>query len=222
MSHTLKTKSAEEKLKLFKKYKVTLNNQYKLDDDGKYVLTSEQINDVVEKMIDVKENETTKIVKARIKGRFVDIVVYEDIIDLEAMSQSSRRKVVGKYIKLIFACSNIKTIDGKTIGIKSRGGVGKMHFNEKQKIALFAGDMVQIGVPTLVVKDVRKTKVKWHYYDSYIAFDNKVFYGNINIKEANGDFSFYDINKIKEVEVTSALNKQGDSNLNNNITNSNE
>ena len=82
--------------------------------------------------------------------------------------------------------------------------------------------MIQIGVPTLVVKDVRKTKVKWHYYDSYIAFDNRVFYGNINIKEANGEFSFYDINKIKEVEVTSALNKQGDSNLNNNITNSNK
>ena len=80
---------------------------------------------------------------------------------------------------------------------------------------------LRIGVLQSDGPDYQNNHIHWFYYDSYIAFENKVYYGCINIKETNNDYNFYDINKIKEVETSTPLNMERGSNLNNNITNDN-
>ena len=191
------------------------------DINRKLVLSDKQIDVAVQRIIKKKKKYGTDIITTIINGEIITAVKYRKLIDLERPSPSSRRKITKRYILKAFGGRGIKTTDGKTITVKSTGGADKMNFQSKHKISLYIDDLIRIGVLQSDGPDYQNNHIHWFYYDSYIAFENKVYYGCINIKETNNEYNFYDINKIKEVETSTPLNMERGSNLNNNITNDN-
>ena len=143
-----------------------------------------------------------------INGKEVTVVKYRELIDLDKLSPSSRRKVVREYIKKVFSESLIETVDGKLVGVRSTGGAKKMLFKNKQRLALYAGELVQTAQLSAYKHDDSNDKVNWLYYDSYIAFGGTIYYGRINIKITDDNLSFYEINKIKDVETSTGSNGQ--------------
>ena len=84
----------------------------------------------------------------------------------------------------------------------------KILFISKQRIALYAGELVQTAQLSAYKHDDNNDKVNWLYYDSYISFGDVIYYGRINIKITGDNLSFYEINKIKEVETSTGSNGQ--------------
>ena len=187
------------------------------DPNGKLVLSNEQIDKAVRRIINKKKKNKTMTFTMSINGKEVTVVKYRELIDLDKLSPSSRRKVTKRYILKAFEESAVKTIDGRAITVKSTGGADKMNFQSKHKLSLFIDDLIRTGCLRSNGPDYHNGLIHWYYYDSFFAFGNKVLYGNINIKEIDGEYSFYDINKIKEVDTSTPLNMERGSNLNINI-----
>ena len=188
------------------------------DSNGKLILSDKQINKAVQKIINKKKKRKTMTFTMSLNNKEVTVVKYQELIDLDRLSPSSRRKVTKRYILKAFEESTVETVDGRTIIVKSTGGADKMNFQSKHKISLFIDDLIRTGNPNSNGPDYQNDCIHWYYYDSFFAFGNKVLCGNINIKEVNGIYSFYDINKIKEVDTSTPLNMERGSNLNTNIT----
>ena len=178
------------------------------DINGKLVLSDEQVNKTVQRIINKKKKYGTSTFIIQINGKEVTVVKYRELIDLDKLSPSSRRKVVREYIKRVFLESTIKTIDNKTIIIKSTSGAKKILFANKQRIVLYIEDLIRDGMFLRTGPDYGNELVVWHYYDCYISFGKTILYGRINIKEIDNSYRFYDINKIKEVETSTGLNSQ--------------
>ena len=166
------------------------------DADGKLILSDKQIDKAVQKIIKKKKKYKTITFTMLINYKEVTVVKYRKLIDLDKLSPSSRRKVVREYLKKAFSESLIKTVDGKVVGIKSTGGAKKILFKSKQRIALYAGELVQTAQLSAYKHDDNNDKVNWLYYDSYISFGDVIYYGRINIKITGDNLSFYEINKI--------------------------
>lgn len=192
-----------------------LLENYLVDENGKFVLTSKQVSNIVFEAF-YKKNSTVSF-EICINGKSTVVIQYNEIVDLSLFSPATRRKIVKNFVIQSFKNCHVTTTDGKMVGIKSTGGADKILFQSKQEIAFFITDLVQTGIPSGSRDDYSNKNVKWFYYDSYIAFGSTIFYGKINIKEAGGLFSFYDINKIKEVETETPSNGEHSSYLINNI-----
>ena len=177
------------------------------DIDGKLVLSDEQINKTVQKIINKKKKHKTMTFTMFINGKEVTVVKYRELIDLDKYSPSSRRKITKRYIVKAFEESAVMTIDGKLITVKSMGGARKMTFKVKQKYAFFLEELIQNAKPSKRGPDYYDNRVLWFYYDSYIQIDDKVIYVLVNLKEVGGTTNFYDINKIKEVDMSATLNE---------------
>ena len=188
------------------------------DINGKLVLSDKQIDKAVQRIINKKKKHKTTTFTMPINGKEATVVKYRELINLDKLSPSSRRKVTKRYILKAFKESVVKTIDGRTITVKSTGGADKMNFQSKHELSLYIDDLIRTGCLRSNGPDYHNDLIHWYYYDSFFAFGNKVLYGNINIKEIDGECSFYDINKIKEVDTSTPLNMERGSNLNINIT----
>ena len=191
---------------------------FQKDTNGKLVLSDEQIDKAVQKIINKKKKHKTFTFTMLINDKEVTVVKFRNLVDLDKLSPSSRRKVTKRYMLKAFEGLTVKTIDGRSITVKSTGGADKMNFQSKQRISLFIDDLIRTGSLRSSGPDYHNCLIHWYYYDSFFAFENKVLYANINIKEINGEYSFYDINKIKEVDTSTPLNMERGSNLNSNIT----
>ena len=98
-------------------------------------------------------------------------------------------------------------IDGKLIMVKSTGGANKMHFQSKQNVSLFLKELIENAVPSESRKDYVDMRIRWLYYDSYITIYGIICYWLVNIKEVDGVFNFYDLNKRKEVDMSATSNR---------------
>ena len=103
------------------------------DPNGKLVLSNKQIDKAVQSIINKKKKYKTTTFAMPINGKEVTVVKYRELIDLDKLSPSSRRKVVREYIKKVFSESLIETVDGKLVGVRSTGGAKKMLFKNKQR-----------------------------------------------------------------------------------------
>ena len=177
------------------------------DINRKLVLSETQIDKAVQRIIDKKKRHKTKTFTMLIDGKEVTVVKYKILIDLDKLSPSTRRKVTKRYILNAFEGSAVKTIDGKVIAVKSTGGANKMHFQSKQSVSLFLDDLIKKATPIEYRNDYTDPRIKWLYYGSYIFFNGTIYQWLINIKEADGVFSFYDLNKRKEVDMSATSNR---------------
>ena len=177
------------------------------DPNGKLVLSDKQIDKAVQRIINKKKKHKTITFTMLINGKEVMVIKYRELIDLDKLSPSSRRKITKRYILKTFEESMVKTIDGKTITVKSMGGARKMTFKVKQKYAFFLEDLLQNAKPSKLGPDYDNSDISWLYYDSYISIDGIVYHWLINIKDVNGEYSFYDLNKRKEVDMSATLNE---------------
>ena len=177
------------------------------DINGKLVLSDEQINKTVRRIINKKKKHKTITFTMSISGKEVTVVKYRELIDLDKLSPSSRRKVVKRCVMKVLQNNHIETIDGKTVTIRSTKGADKIHFQAKQKIALFLDELIRNAIPSESRVDYENNRIQWFYYDSYISIDGVVYYWLINIRKINGIYSFYDLNKRKEVDMSATLNE---------------
>ena len=179
----------------------------KKDVDGKLVLSDKQIDMAVQRIINKKKKHKTITFPAKINGEEVIVVKYRELIDLDKLSPSSRRKITKRYILRAFEESTVRTADGRTITVKSMGGAKKMTFKAKQRLAFYLEELVRNAIPSESRNDYENNRIYWHYYDSYILVEGIVYYWLINIKEADGAFNFYDLNKKKEVDMSATSNE---------------
>ena len=177
------------------------------DADGKLILSDKQIDKAIQKIIKKKKKHKIVTFAMLINGKEITVVKYSELINLEKLSPSSRRKVTKRYILKAFERSIVKTTDGRTIVVKSMGGARKMTFKVKQKYAFFLEELIQNAIPVESRKDYDNSRICWLYYDSYILVNDIVYYWLINIKDVDGEFSFYDLNKRKEVDMSATSNE---------------
>ena len=177
------------------------------DPNGKLVLSNEQIDKTVQRTLNKKKKHKTKTFTMLINGKEVTVVKYRELIDLDKLSPSSRRKITKRCILKTFEESVVKTIDGKLIMVKSTGGANKMHFQSKQNVSLFLKELIENAVPSESRKDYVDMRIRWLYYDSYISIYGIICYWLVNIKEVDGVFNFYDLNKRKEVDMSATSNR---------------
>ena len=117
------------------------------DINGKLVLSDKQIDKAVQRIINKKKKHKTMTFPMPINGEEVTVVKYRELIDLDKLSPSSRRKITKRYILKAFEGSVVKTVDGRTIAVKSMGGARKMTFKVKQKYGFFLEDLIQNAIP---------------------------------------------------------------------------
>ena len=169
------------------------------DINGKLVLSDKQIDKAVQRIINKKKKHKTITFTMSINGKEVTVVKYRELIDLDKLSPPSRRKVVKRCVMEILQNNRVETIDGKIVTIRSTKGADKIHFQAKQKIVLFLDELIRNAIPVDSRIDYENNRIQWFYYDSYIVIDGVVYYWLINIRKIDGIYSFYDLNKRKEV-----------------------
>ena len=177
------------------------------DINGKLILSDKQIDMTVQRIINKKAKHKTITFTTSINGKEVIVVKYHKLIDLDMLSPSSRRKITKRYILRAFEGSAVKTANGRTVTIKSTGGANKMHFQSKQNITFFIDDLIRNSVFFKSGPDYYDNRVIWLYYNSYFELNGVITRVLINFKEAGETLSFYDVNKIKEVDMSATSNR---------------
>ena len=163
------------------------------DTNGKIVLSDKQIDKAVQRIINKKKKRKTVTFTMFINNQEVTVVKYRELIDLDKLSPSSRRKVVKRCVLEILQKTNVETIDGKIVTIRSTKGADKVHFQAKQRIVLFLDELIRNAIPSESRIDYDNNRIQWFYYDSYILVDGIVYYWLINIRKIGGIYSFYDV-----------------------------
>ena len=133
---------------------------FQKDTNGKLVLSDEQIDKAVQKIINKKKKHKTFTFTMLINDKEVTVVKFRNLVDLDKLSPSSRRKVTKRYMLKAFEGLTVKTIDGRSITVKSTGGADKMNFQSKQRISLFIDDLIRTGslrsIPFIIVMEPGK------------------------------------------------------------------
>lgn len=192
---------------------VTLeDDKYEKDCTNKYVLTKEDVDDVVSKMIAVKSEIDAKTVYLQIDSKIVVVANYGCIVNLESISVNSQRRIIKLFIKRIFDNSEIMTIDA--IRIKtSHSGLNKLTNAIKRNhygILLHSDYLVQTAEYVYALPDDCGRNIEYRYYRAYLSFDNRTVYSmQLNIRVDHMGAVLYDINKIKKSGWTIRLGKSG-------------
>lgn len=189
---------------------IELNDDYKKDLFGKYILNKNQIDDLVKKMVDKKIEINSKIRLVEFKGNSIVVVDYGHILDLDKLSMNTQRKLIAIFIKAIFHSFQIFTVD-KILVTTSHTGLRKLTNAVKEKdfgILLFSDSLVQTASFNHTKPDSKGRKMQYRYYDAYLSLDaSSVFSMQLNIRVDHMGAVIYDINKIKKSGWTIRLGK---------------
>ena len=184
-------------------------------------LSKVEIERIVDEMISKKKTIKTKIYKIVYQNQIINVIEYQNFINLALFSLNTRRELVKRFLLKTFKNSSIITIDGIEIHMSERSAskVSRLTYNHQQEIALFSDNLIQIAKYKNQEKS-RKEKVgMFRYYDSYIFIEEILFKAELNIfVDANG-CRLYDINKISQVDARS-YEGYGSSEINNIVNDS--
>ena len=195
-----------------KNYIVEVDNCYKKNEDGLFVLKPTDINILVDRMIAKKQEIDPSIRFIKLHDETVVVVDYGDLIDLDKLSIRSQRMVIFKFIKALFRYSEIYTTDNIQVTTsrnslkKLTNAVKKEHFN----ILLFSDSLVQTAKYKNSKADIKGRQMEYRYYDAFLSLDgDSIFSMQLNIRTDHMGATLYDINKIKKSGWTVRLGKPG-------------
>ena len=117
---------------MIKEQPLLLDN-YKADENGKLILSNKQVSNIVLNAFYKKGINVT--FETCLNGENIVVIRYNEIVDLSLYSPATRRKIVKCFVIKSFKNQQVRTVDGKVIGIKSTGGADKILFQAKQEIA---------------------------------------------------------------------------------------
>lgn len=195
-------------------------SKYGKGEDGKITLSSAQVQEVAKQMVDEKDILTPRIVSAEIDGEEIKVVGYQEVINLDDLDFVSRKEVVKQFLVETFRDAKVTTADGLDVGMTRRSAskVARNSTSHQQEIAIWSGELLQIGKFVGEARDSKGRNFHYRYYDSYVAFGDDVYRAHLNIRSDVNASILYDINKITPVEV-SALDGRAFAGVTNTLTN---